>query len=178
MAEKEKKEKEIEEQVSEQEVTEEEKVDPVEALQKENDELKLALAKMKNDYLKAYADNDNLRKRLLAEAETANKYRAQSFVINILPAIDSLERALAGKDVNDPFVKGIKLTYDSLLNALKNEGVSEIDCLNKPFDANYCHALLTEKVEGVEENIVVEVLQKGYMLKDRLLRAALVKVSE
>ena len=64
------------------------------------------------------------------------------------------------------------------MHAMDQEGVKVIDCLDKPFDSNYCHAIMTEKVEGKEPNIVVEVLQKGYMLKDRLLRAALVKVSE
>ena len=150
----------------------------IETLAEEVEKLKQDLAKAKNDYYKAYADADNLKKRLLNEAEQANKYRIQNFALSILPSIDSLERALDGKDVSDPFIKGVKLTYDSLMHALQMEGVTEIECLNKPFDANYANALLTEKVEGTEPNMVIEVLQKGYMLKDRLLRAALVKVSE
>ena len=155
-----------------------EELSPEEKLQKEIDELKHEVEVTKNAYYKAYADMDNLKKRLLNEADQANKYRIQTFALSILPAIDSLERALNGKSTDDPFVKGVKLTYDQILNALHNEGVTEIECLNKPFDANFCNALLTEKVEGVEPNTVVEVLQKGYVLKDRLLRAALVKVSE
>ena len=149
-----------------------------ELLQEEIDKLKLEVDVTKNAYYKAYADMDNLKKRLLNEADQANKYRIQTFALSILPAIDSLERALSGKSTDDPFVKGVKLTYDQIMNALHNEGVTEIDCLNKPFDANFCNALLTEKAEGVEPNTVIEVLQKGYILKDRLLRAALVKVSE
>ena len=159
------------------EVTEDTQPDSSELL-KDIEALKAELAKTKNDYYKAYADTENLKKRLLNEAEQSKKYHIQNFALSILPSIDSLERALNGKDVNDPFVKGVKLTYDQIMNALTNEGVTEIECLNKPFDANYCQALLTEKVEGTEPNIVIEVLQKGYMLKDRLLRAALVKVSE
>ena len=147
-------------------------------LQKEIEELKHEVEVTKNAYYKAYADMDNLKKRLLNEADQVNKYRIQTFALSILPPIDYLERALANKSTDDPFVKGVKLTYDQILNALHSEGVTEIECLNKPFDANYCNALLTEKVEGVEPNTVVEVLQKGYILKDRLLRAALVKVSE
>lgn len=170
--------KETSETVEEQtEVTEDTQPDSSELL-KDIENLKAELAKTKNDYYKAYADTENLKKRLMNEAETSKKYHIQNFALSILPSIDSLERALAGKDVNDPFVKGVKLTYDQIMNALTNEGVTEIECLNKPFDANYCQALLTEQVEGTEPNIVVEVLQKGYMLKDRLLRAALVKVSE
>ncbi|MBE6104167.1 MAG: nucleotide exchange factor GrpE [Erysipelotrichaceae bacterium] len=155
-----------------------EEVPETDALLQDIENLKAELAKTKNDYFKAYADTDNLRKRLLNEAEQNKKYHIQSFALSILPSIDSLERALDGKDLNDPFVKGVKLTYDQIIHALSLEGVTEIDCLNKPFDANYCQALMTEQVEGVEANTVVEVLQKGYMLKDRLLRAALVKVSE
>ena len=155
-----------------------EEVPETDALLQDIENLKAELAKTKNDFFKAYADTDNLRKRLLNEAEQNKKYHIQSFALSILPSIDSLERALDGKDLNDPFVKGVKLTYDQIIHALSLEGVTEIDCLNKPFDANYCQALMTEQVEGVEANTVVEVLQKGYMLKDRLLRAALVKVSE
>ena len=66
----------------------------------------------------------------------------------------------------------------ALVAILEKEGVKEIEALNKPFDHNYHQALMQEPVEGVESGIVVEVLQKGYMLKDRVLRAALVKVSE
>jgi len=150
----------------------------IEALKKEKEDLQHELEVAKNAYYKAYADTDNLKKRLQKEAEQANKYRIQTFASEILPAIDSLERALEGKDEQDPFIKGVKLTYDKLMNALSQEGITTVDCLNKPFDANYANALMSEKVEGVEPNMVVEVLQKGYMLKDRLLRAALVKVSE
>ena len=65
-----------------------------------------------------------------------------------------------------------------LVNALANEGVQEIDALNQPFDANFMQALATEKKEGVEPGIVTDVMQKAYKLKDRMLRPALVKVSE
>ena len=70
------------------------------------------------------------------------------------------------------------MTYDQLINALKNEGVEQIDCLNKPFDANLEQAIMQEKREGVESGIVIEILQKGYVLKDRILRPAMVKISE
>ncbi|MDO4378545.1 MAG: nucleotide exchange factor GrpE [Erysipelotrichia bacterium] len=186
---KEKKNKEEKKTVSEVETTEEnnveetkkdEKSEPTaeEVLQKQIEDLQKELAIAKNAYYKAYADTENLKKRLYSDAEKADKYRIQTFATDILPALDALQIALAGKDINDPFVKGVKLTYDQIIHALAKEGVSPIDCLNKPFDANYQHAIMTEKVEGTEPNMVVEVLQTGYMLKDRLLRAALVKVSE
>jgi molecular chaperone GrpE len=156
----------------------EKKLSEVEKLKQEIEELKQEIGVTKNAYYKAYADTENLKKRLQAQADEANKYRIQSFALAILPALDSLELALMGKDPEDSFVKGVKLTYDQLMHALNNEGVEKIDCLNKPFDANEAHAIMTDKVEGIEPNTVIEVLQTGYRLKDRLLRAALVKVSE
>ena len=70
------------------------------------------------------------------------------------------------------------MTYNQLLAALKNEGIEVIDCENKPFDPNFHQAIMQEKKEGVEPGLVIEVLQKGYLLKDRILRPAMVKVSE
>ena len=70
------------------------------------------------------------------------------------------------------------MTYNQLIAALKNEGVEVIDCKDKPFDPNFHQAIMQEKKDGVESGIVIEVLQKGYVLKDRILRPAMVKVSE
>lgn len=134
---------------------------------------------LKNDYFKAYADAQNIKKRNQAEHENMKKYRIQSFAVDILPAIDNLERSIAAmEDKESPLAKGIIMTYNQLLSSLKKEGVEEIDALNKHFDGNFHQALMAEVVEGVEANTVIEVLQKGYILKDRLLRPALVKVSE
>ena len=144
-------------------------------------ELEQALADQKNAYYKAYADTENLKKRLHAEAETTRKYRIQSFALELLPILDSMERALAVSSEDEHiqnYVKGFEMIHNQLVAILEKEGVKEIEALNKPFDHNYHQALMQEPVEGVESGIVVEVLQKGYMLKDRVLRAALVKVSE
>ena len=70
------------------------------------------------------------------------------------------------------------MVYDQLIKSLKDVGVEEIDCLNKDFDPNFMQSIMVEKKEGVKSNVVIEVLQKGYMLKDRVLRAAMVKISE
>ncbi len=144
------------------------------------DKLKKQIEQLKNDYARAYADTENLRKRLTNEAEQARKYRIQSFAKEILPVIDNLERALSIEvcEADESFKKGVQMTYDQLLNALKSEGVEVIDCLNKPFDPNFHQAIMQEKKEGVEKGLVIEVLQKGYLLKDRILRPAMVKVSE
>ena len=150
------------------------KKDKTAELEKKISELEEEVAKQKNAYFKAYADTENLKKRLHAEAETTRKYRIQSFALEVLPILDSMERALAVQN----YVKGFEMIHDQLVAVLEKEGVKEIEALNKPFDHNVHQALMQEPVEGVESGMVVEVLQKGYMLKDRVLRAALVKVSE
>lgn len=160
-------------------------IDPMEQevqkLNKEIEDLKSQLDTLKNDYAKAYADTENTRKRLKAEAEMDRKYRIQSFAKEVLPVIDNLERALS-QDLQSEeaqnFKKGIEMTYSALKKALEDEGVMEVDVLDKPFDANVAQAIMLEKVEGKDPGVVIEVLQKGYILKDRILRPAMVKISE
>ena len=170
MKEKEKKQKE--------KASKEEVINP---LEEEIKKLEDEVARLKNDYARAYADTENTRKRLIQEAETNKKYRIQSFALEILPVLDNLERALMQKTTTEEsanFKKALEMIYTHLVTALKNEGVEEIDVLNKPYDAANAQAIMVEKKEGVEPNIVIEVLQKGYKLKDRILRAGMVKVSE
>lgn len=148
-------------------------------LQNEIDELKSEVDRLKNAYAKAYADTENVKKRIQNEADTNKKYRIQSFAKEILPAIDNLERAMAASDESESQLKkGVEMIYNQLIKSLKDEGVEEIDCLNKKFDPNFEQSIMVEKKEGVEPGVVIEVLQKGYMLKDRVLRAAMVKISE
>ena len=172
---------EIEEEVEEVEETAEvvdETAAKIEELTNEIEELKKQLTEAKNDYYKAYADAENRKKRLQQDFDTNMKYRIQSFALEVLPVIDNLERALAQQTSDESFKKGVEMIYQQLIHALKNEGVEVIDALNKPFDPNFHHAIMQEAVEGVESNMVVEVLQKGYVLKDRVIRPSYVKVSE
>ena len=149
----------------------------IEELEEEVAKLKEEVAASKNAYFKAYADAENLKKRLQSEADNVRKYRIQGFATEVLPVLDNLERALDVK-VEDPniknYVKGFEMIYQQLVHILENEGVKVIEAQDKPFDPNYHQALMQEAKEGVESGMVIEVLQKGYMLKD----AALVKVSE
>lgn len=150
----------------------------LELLKQENEALKEEVETLKNDYLKAYADTENTKKRLVRENDISRKYRAQSFAFSILPVIDNLERALSADSSDASLKEGVQMIYDQLIASLKDEGVEAIDALNQEFDPNLHSAMMTEEVEGVEPNIVVMELQKGYMIKDRILRASLVKVSE
>ena len=148
----------------------------IEDLKKKNDELM-------NKFLYSQAEFANFKKR--KEQETANmlKYSNMDIARELLPVVDNFERAIKLDDSNlndelSKFLDGFKMIYSHLVELLHKFEIEEIDCLNKEFDPNFEQALMTVKAEGVEPGIVVEVLQKGYMLKDKMRRTALVKVSE
>lgn len=150
----------------------------IDALKEQNQDLVTENEKLKNDYYRVHADMENFRKRKNNEVSDIMKYRAQGFITEILPVLDNFERALQTEGF-DPTIKvGIEMIYQQLLNALQQEGVQVRDNLHQDFDPNFDQALATEAVEGMKPNQVIEVLQKGYILKDRLLRASLVKVSQ
>ncbi len=137
---------------------------------------------LQNKYLYQQAEFQNYKKR--REEETINllKYKNEDIANDLLPLLDSFERAFMNKDnLTDElkkYLSGFELIYNNLKNVFNKYEIKEIDCLNKEFDHNTCQALMMEHKDGVEPGIVIEVLQKGYMIKDKLLRAALVKVSE
>lgn len=158
---------------------EEKSLTPLELAQQANDLLLAEVERLKNEYAKAYADTENMRKRLQTEFDQAKKYRIQSFALDVLPVIDNLERALlAPASETDSLQKGVEMIHNQLLEALRKEGVEEIEAKGLPFDPNFHQALMAETVEGMDAGMVVEVLQKGYKLKDRILRASMVKVSD
>ena len=161
-----------EEQAQEEVKTKSESEITIEALKQE-------IYELKNKYALAYADTENLKKRLQSEADQLRKYRSQDFLSDILPVIDNFERALNSvENKEDNFYKGVKMIYEQLQSSLSKEGVSEIKCLNEQFDPLKEQALVQEEKDDVDENTVLEILQKGYMLKDRVLRTATVKISK
>lgn len=155
-----------------------EREEEIEKLKAEEDKLKEENRHLKTEYLKAYADTENMQKRLQRDFEQQDRYKMQSFAKAVLPVLDNCERALAVKSEDENYRKAFEMVLKNLTKALKEEGVEEIECLNQPFDPNWHQAMMTEHAEGVKPGTVTQVLQKGYKLKDRLLRAAMVKVSE
>ena len=137
---------------------------------------------LQNKLIYQQAEFENFKKRREEETRNMLKYQNFDMASEIITVMDSLERALVPNDKQSEEVKkyleGFRIMYNNLVNILNKFEVHEIDCLNKEFDHNTCQALMTEHVDGVSSGIVVQVLQKGYMLKDKLLRPALVKVSE
>ena len=151
-----------------------------------DDKLEESLKKIKEleeEVLKAKADNINYRKRKDEEVSKMLEFANEDLVKDILPSIDNFERAINLDDENlddelSKFLAGFKMIYCHLVEVLEKYDVKAIDDKGKAFDPKLHQAVLTEKVEGVESGIVVEVMQKGYMLKDKVIRPAMVKVSE
>lgn len=134
----------------------------------------------KNNWLLTQAELENLKRRTEKEVTNAHKYGIEKFAYEILATVDNLERSLVTKasdnaDLKD-FCVGIELTLKSLLEALQKFGITVINPMNEAFDPEKHTAVTTREVEGVQQNTVLEVIQKGYWLKDRLLRPALVVV--
>ena len=141
------------------------------------------IKELEDSLLRSKAEFINYRKRLEEEQSRLLKYCNEDLIKETLPILDNFERAIKMDDTNlddevSKFLSGFKMIYCNLVNILKNYGVIEIDGNNKPFDPIYHEAIMTEKRDGVQSGMVLEVLQKGYILKDRVIRPAMVKVSE
>lgn len=138
---------------------------------------------LQNKLLYQQAEFANFKKRREEETRNMLKYQNYDMGLEIITVVDSLERALdipsdkLSEDVKK-YLEGFRIMYNNLINILNKFEIHQVDVLNKEFDHNTSQALMTEHVEGINPGIVIQVLQKGYILKDKLLRPALVKVSE
>ena len=147
------------------------------------EELELEVKELEDKSLRDKAELINYRKRKEEEMSRILKYSNEDIVKQLLPVVDNFERAIKMDDSNlddqvSKFLEGFKMIYCNLTNILESVEVKAIDGINQPFDPAYHEAVLTEKQENVESGQVLEVLQKGYLLKDRVIRPAMVKVSE
>ena len=146
------------------------------------EKLQQEVEKLNDQVYRLSAEISNIQKRNAKERQDAAKYRSQSLAQNLLNVIDNLERAIASPSESEEaqnLKKGVEMVYEGFLYALKEEGIEEIDALNQPFDPTLHHAVQTVPVEeGQEADRVVQVYQKGYKLKDRVLRPSMVIVSQ
>jgi molecular chaperone GrpE len=153
-----------------------------EALQHRIDELQQALDNARDQGLRAAAEMQNLRRRAERDVETAHKYALEKFVAALLPVVDNLERALAAIDPDNavvrPLGEGVELTHKSLLDVLRQHGVQIVDPAAQGFDPALHQAVAMVPHPEFAANQVVEVLQKGYTLSERLVRPAMVVVSQ
>lgn len=144
--------------------------------------LKEELEEMEDKYLRTQAEMVNMRNRFKKESESATKYRSQDLAKSILSSVDNIERALeteVSTEEGESMKKGFEMILASLQAALKEEHVEEIASLGEAFDPNFHQAVQTVPKEvGQENDEIVNVLQKGYKLYDRVLRPAMVIVAQ
>ncbi len=158
----------------------------VKKVKKENPEVvKLTLEKneLSDKVLRLTAEMQNMSRRFEQEKANIYKYEGERLVKELLPIVDNFERAIGLDDDNltddlSKFLAGFKMIYTSMISTLKNMGVTEIEALGKEFDPTKMEAIMTTNILEEEQNVVVEVMQKGYMYNDKVIRVAMVKVNE
>lgn len=147
----------------------------------ETEQLKMQLQEAENKYLRLLADYDNYKRRASLDKEALQKYRAQSVLTNVIPVLDNFSRALsvdAKTEEVRSMMEGMDMIYRTLVDALESEGLTEIEALDQEFDPNFHQAIMTDSNPEKPSGVVLEEMQKGYILKDRVLRPSMVKVNE
>ncbi len=150
--------------------------EPKAKAEKEPD-LKSQLAAEKDKYLRLLAEYDNFRRRSQKEKENIYTDVRGETLKKFLPVYDSLSRALTQTAEDDPARKGLEMIMTQYENALTQLGVSLIEAVGQPFDANFHNAVMHVEDESVGENIVVEEFEKGFKIGDKVLRYSVVKVA-
>lgn len=141
------------------------------------------ISELEDKLIRKDAEMVNYRKRKEEETNKMLKFCNEDLIKEILPILDNFERAIHEDDSNlteneKNYLTGFKMIYSHLVNVMEKFDVKPIDGSNKPFDPVYHNAIMLEKKEGVASGMVIEVLQKGYLLKDKVIRTAMVRVSE
>lgn len=131
---------------------------------------------LKDSLKRLQADFINYKNRTNRERQQSIELANESLILKILPIIDDLDRAIDSKEEKDEFSSGVELIRDNLLLSLKDFGLEEVDCSDK-FDPNYHHAVITEDSDNGSD-MILEVFQKGYILNNKCIRPAMVKVSK
>lgn len=164
---------EIVENLDVEEATEKkEETSSTESVSKEKEELS-------NKLVRLQADFDNFRKRTIKEKEEIHKYALSDFSEKLLPVIDNMERAIQSIEdakISDGYVDGVKMVMNQLFTVLNNEGLEEIPTENVEFDPQWHHGVAVDNIEDIEDNHIIEVYQKGYKFKEKVLRPAMVKI--
>jgi molecular chaperone GrpE len=174
------------EELHEEEVQQEEAAESVqtdESAVEEDDaleQLEKQLEQKEDRLLRLQAEYDNFRRRTKQEKESAAKYRSEKLAENLLPAMDNFDRALMTEPESEEaksLLQGMKMIYNQLNEALNTEEITVMETVGETFDPTKHEAVMQVESEEFESNVVVEELQKGYMLKDKVLRPAMVKVN-
>lgn len=135
---------------------------------------------LREKYLRLYAEFENYKKRIVKDKEWLVRYANESLIYELLPSIDHLEIALqhSGADVSQGLKEGVEITLREMMRTLEKFGLTQIESTGKPFNPEFHHAMSQVQREDIPEGMVVEELRRGYIYRDKVLRASFVSVSK
>lgn len=140
--------------------------------------LTLKVKELEDKNLRVTSEMINSNRRKDEECNRLLKYKDEDIIMDLLQVVDNFERALSIKSTDENYQKGFDMIYAGLRSVLDKYEVKEIECLGKEFDPMYHQAVLTDHIEGKKDNEIIEVMQKGYTYKDKVIRPAMVKVNK
>ena len=149
-------------------------------VQEKNIELEKQLNEYKDAYLRKVAEFENYKRRVDTEQSNLFKYAAEPFIKSILPVYDDLERSLnhiVDENSFESLKKGLELVFEKFTKTLNNQGVKKIEAKGQQFDVDLHEALMQQPAEGVAPHTILDVIEQGYVYKDKVLRHAKVIVS-
>lgn len=164
-----------------EETSDENVIEEIDPKDQKINELQQLADENEEKYLRLYAEFENYKRRIQKENEINKTYQAQRVLTDILPAIDNIERALQIEGDDETFKslqKGVQMVHESLINALKDNGLEVIKTEGEAFDPNIHQAVVQGDNPDFESGEITQELQKGYKLKDRVLRPSMVKVNQ
>ena len=164
-----------------EETSDENVIEEIDPKDQKNNELQQLADENEEKYLRLYAEFENYKRRIQKENEINKTYQAQRVLTDILPAIDNIERALQIEGDDETFKslqKGVQMVHESLINALKDNGLEVIKTEGEAFDPNIHQAVVQDDNPDFESGEITQELQKGYKRKDRVLRPSMVKVNQ
>ncbi|UXV46738.1 nucleotide exchange factor GrpE [Staphylococcus aureus] len=164
-----------------EETSDENVIEEIDPKDQKINELQQLADENEEKYLRLYAEFENYKRRIQKENEINKTYQAQRVLTDILPAIDNIERALQIEGDDETFKslqKGVQMVHESLINALKDNGLEVIKTEGEAFDPNIHQAVVQDNNPDFESGEITQELQKGYKLKDRVLRPSMVKVNQ
>ncbi|HDB3231998.1 TPA: nucleotide exchange factor GrpE [Staphylococcus aureus] len=163
-----------------EETSDENVIEEIDPKDQKINELQQLADENEEKYLRLYAEFENYKRRIQKENEINKTYQAQRVLTDILPAIDNIERALQIEGDDETFKslqKGVQMVHESLINALKDNGLEVIKTEGEAFDPNIHQAVVQDDNPDFKSGEITQELQKGYKLKDRVLRPSMVKVN-
>jgi molecular chaperone GrpE len=140
--------------------------------------LTLKVKELEDKNLRVTSEMINSNRRKDEECNRLMKYKNEDIILDLLQVVDNFERALSVKSTDENYQKGFDMIYAGLRSVLDKYEVKEIECLGLEFDPSLHQAVLTDHIEGKKDNEIIEVMQKGYTYKDKVIRPAMVKVNK